>query len=235
MQLISLEPILELINNGGPVVTILLVLSVFATATIFLKAVQFLWFGIGRSGRAERAVSTWLSGRRGEAYDMVKKRRNPVDKTLAHLMRGIDKKSADDPQVREDVERVALQQIDGVRSYFRAIEAVVQVAPLLGLFGTVIGMIDAFRTLQSAGAEADPSVLAGGIWVALLTTAVGLAIAIPAALILYWFEGIAEREQNRLRSAVTSLLTGQITEGKDAGFSFAATGATDSKIQDRAA
>lgn len=208
-----MEPIWELIEVGGPVVVILLILSVFVTATILLKAVQFLWLGVGGGGRAERAITSWLAGDKQRAYELVKKSRNPTDKTLAHAMRGAERKSVQDSQVREDVERIAYQQMDGVRSYFKAIEAVVQVAPLLGLFGTVIGMIDAFRTLQSAGAEADPSVLAGGIWVALMTTAVGLAVAIPAALILYWFEGIAEKEQSRMRGAVTSLLTGRVTEG----------------------
>jgi biopolymer transport protein ExbB len=66
---------------------------------------------------------------------------------------------------------------------------VAQVAPLLGLFGTVLGMIEAFQGLQQAGAAVDPSALAGGIWVALLTTAVGLVVAMPASLLLTWFDG----------------------------------------------
>lgn len=213
MEFLSLDAMLELVSSGGPVVVILLVMSLFAFAVILLKLIQFLVNGVGRSGTAERAVATWLSGNRRDAYEMVRSSKAPVGRTLAHLMRGIERKSAEDTQVREDIERVALQELDGVRSYFKALEAIVQVAPLLGLFGTVIGMIDAFRTLQSAGASSDPSVLAGGIWVALLTTAVGLAVAIPAALTLYWLEGVAEREQARMRSAVTSLLTGQVTSG----------------------
>lgn len=206
-------PLFELVKNGGPVVAILILLSIFATAAILLKILQFLWLGIGRSRNTDKAVTLWLAGKRQTAYDLVKNCNNPVDKTLAHAMRGIEKASVSDPQVREDIERIALKELDTIRSYFRAIEAVVQIAPLLGLFGTVIGMIDAFHTLQGAGAEADPSILAGGIWVALLTTAVGLAVAIPAALILYWFEGIAEKEHHRMRGAIMSLLTGRITDG----------------------
>jgi biopolymer transport protein ExbB len=53
---------------------------------------------------------------------------------------------------------------------------------LLGLFGTVLGMVEAFRQLELAGSQVDPAVLSGGIWQALLTTAVGLAVAIPAVL-----------------------------------------------------
>jgi biopolymer transport protein ExbB len=69
-----------------------------------------------------------------------------------------------------------------LESGFRLLDSVAQLAPLLGLFGTVLGMIEAFQSLQDAGAQVDPSILAGGIWVALLTTAVGLVVAMPTAL-----------------------------------------------------
>ena len=65
----------------------------------------------------------------------------------------------------------------------------------MGLFGTVLGMIDAFRALQNAGTSVDPSLLAGGIWVALLTTAAGLAVAMPTSLILNWFEARMRRDR----------------------------------------
>ena len=78
-------------------------------------------------------------------------------------------------------------------------------APLLGLFGTVLGMIDAFRALQAAGDAVDPSVLAGGIWVALLTTAAGLGVAMPTSLALTFFESRAARERARIDLALESL------------------------------
>ena len=61
----------------------------------------------------------------------------------------------------------------GLEGGFRLLDTIGQTAPLLGLFGTVLGMIDAFQALQEAGQAVDPSLLAGGIWVALLTTAAG--------------------------------------------------------------
>lgn len=209
---LSLDSLYGLVETGGPVVAILLVLSVFALTVILLKIGRFLWAGVGRYRSVRRADKLWSAGYQSEALALVAKKRNPVAKVLAHGMRGLMHHQIDDPRVREDVERVALKELAGLRSLMKAIEAVVQVAPLLGLFGTVLGMIDAFRALQSAGAEADPAVLAGGIWVALMTTAVGLAIAIPAALVLYWLEGIIERERLEMEQAMTSLFTGRITE-----------------------
>ena len=127
-------------------------------------------------------------------------------------MRGLLQRSVDQKIVREDVERIALREVGKLRSYMRPLEAIVQIAPLLGLFGTVIGMIEAFQTLQSAGSEADPAVLAGGIWVALLTTAVGLAVAIPLAFVVSWFDGRIESERLTMQESITSLLTGRVTD-----------------------
>lgn len=234
-SLIGALSVFELVESGGPVVAILLVLSVFVTAVILLKIFQFSWIGVGNKRRTNKAIESWLSGNRSKAYDMVARSGNPVDKTLSHVMRGLESLPANSAALREDIDRVAMQQMDKVRSHFRSIEAVVQVAPLLGLFGTVIGMIDAFRTLQDAGSNADPATLAGGIWVALLTTAVGLAIAIPAALVLYWFEGIAEKEHHRMRSAVTSLTSGRVTDKGNASAVRNAAAQPNTEIAGRAA
>jgi len=77
----------------------------------------------------------------------------------------------------------------------------------LGLLGTVLGMIAAFQTLQEAGSRADPAALAGGIWEALLTTAAGMAVAIPASMALAWFESVADRAQDDMEDAATRILT----------------------------
>ena len=61
-------------------------------------------------------------------------------------------------------------------------------SPLVGLLGTVIGMIDSFNELELGGSLVDPAILAGGIWTALLTTAMGLIVAIPALVSHYFLE-----------------------------------------------
>ncbi|MEO0762069.1 MAG: MotA/TolQ/ExbB proton channel family protein, partial [Pseudomonadota bacterium] len=75
----------------------------------------------------------------------------------------------------------------------RTLDVIATLAPLMGLLGTVLGMISAFQALQASGAAADPSTLAGGIWVALLTTAAGMAVAIPASAALSYFDGVVDR------------------------------------------
>jgi biopolymer transport protein ExbB len=207
-----LEPAAALLQAGGPVVVILLGLSVFALTIILVKLLQFWRLGAGRHRHVNRAIGLWLAGNQVQAYEMLRHRGSAISHAVAHAMRGLNNMRAQDGHVREDVERVAVEQVKKLKSGLRGLEAVVQIAPLLGLFGTVIGMIDAFQALQSAGSQADPAVLAGGIWVALLTTAVGLAVAIPVSFVLYWFESIVEHERLTMESALTSLFTGRITE-----------------------
>jgi biopolymer transport protein ExbB len=212
LDALGLGSLQQLLTDGGPVVWILLGLSVFVTAVILVKFWQFQWFGVSRRGQVDKALQIWMSGNHAQAVNLIAESRNPLSQIVAHGMRGLLNRPGDIHLVREDVERIALEQLATARSYLRAIEAVVQIAPLLGLFGTVLGMIQAFTALQSAGAEADPSVLAGGISVALLTTAVGLAVAIPSAFILHWFEGSVERLTNNIESTLTGLFTGHISE-----------------------
>ena len=74
------------------------------------------------------------------------------------------------------------------QKFLPSLEIIAQVSPLIGLLGTVIGMIDSFNELELGGSLVDPSILAGGIWTALLTTAMGLIVAIPALISHYFFD-----------------------------------------------
>ena len=87
------------------------------------------------------------------------------------------------------------------------LEVIAITAPLIGLFGTVLGMIEAFKAMEMAGSQVNPAVLSGGIWKALLTTAVGLAVAIPANLMNTWFE-----RRNEKLAAVLSDDIGQLVK-----------------------
>ncbi|MFP6717413.1 MAG: MotA/TolQ/ExbB proton channel family protein, partial [Alphaproteobacteria bacterium] len=79
-------------------------------------------------------------------------------------------------------------------------------SPLLGLLGTVLGMIKAFARLESAGTKVDPAILAGGIWEALLTTAFGLSVAIPALAAFYILEGQVENVRAQMKDATIRVL-----------------------------
>lgn len=210
-QNVVFAPLADLLDKGGVVVAILLCISVVALTITFAKLWQFALAGVGRHRNAQQAVAYWNVGQRDKAYQIAVSDRSPVADALAHAMRGLMKPQVPEEKVREDVERVCLTHLSELRAYLRALDMIAQIAPLLGLFGTVLGMIGAFQSMADAGSQVDPANLAGGIWVALLTTAVGLAVAIPASVMLSLFEGRLEREQTAFEKIVTELFTGGIT------------------------
>ena len=87
----------------------------------------------------------------------------------------------------------------------RGLATVAALAPLLGLLGTVIGMIRAFMVIEGQGATVSPALLAGGIWEALLTTAAGLTVAIPCLLFHNLFQGRIEQMEGELSRLATEL------------------------------
>lgn len=87
--------------------------------------------------------------------------------------------------------------------------AVAVLSPLLGLFGTVLGMIELFRDLEATGAQPAFSSLVGGVWTALLTTAFGLVAALPAHAASLIFDGLASRRAHGLQSYALGLGLGR--------------------------
>jgi len=201
-----------LIEKGGPVAVVILVLSAVAMAVTAYKILQFLILHVGRHRPALRAVDLWLAGDHDGAYATVQSSPSPLSRVVAHAMRGLTHGGAHIAAVKEDVERVAGEELRALTRHLRMIELISQLAPLLGLFGTVIGMIQAFDKLEQSGAVVNPSALAGGIWTALLTTAIGLAVAIVFSSVSAWFEGRIEAERSLMETTLTGFFAHRITE-----------------------
>jgi biopolymer transport protein ExbB len=183
-----------LVDLGGPVVALLLLMSLVALAVVIYKLGQFLRAGVGRHESLRRASAAFDRGARGEAIRLAEESRSHLAPVVLALLDRMGE-AADSQGFHARVEAEAAERLDRLERGFRLLDSIAQVAPLLGLFGTVLGMIDAFQALQAAGDNVDPSVLAGGIWVALMTTAAGLAVAMPTALALTWLETRAEAER----------------------------------------
>ncbi|WP_138936588.1 MotA/TolQ/ExbB proton channel family protein [Roseovarius arcticus] len=194
-----MDPLRQIAEIGGPVVLILLAVSVVTMATIIYKIWQFTSAGVGRHTALQRAVTAWDEGDRAEA-------RAALGRSSSYLAPVIDMAFSSIPADAQRLAAEAETRFAKLESGFRLLDSVAQLAPLLGLFGTVLGMIEAFQALQDAGAQVDPSILAGGIWVALLTTAVGLAVAMPTALVLSWFEGRMDAERVTAERALAAVL-----------------------------
>lgn len=194
------EKLRSIADLGGPVVMILLGVSILTLAVILYKLWQFSSAGVGRHKALGQAVAAFDAGDRRGARDAL-------ERSTSYLAPVIDMGlSAAMPDAAR-LQAEAETRFARLESGFRFLDTVAQLAPLLGLFGTVLGMIEAFQALQAAGAQVDPSILAGGIWVALLTTAVGLAVAMPTSMVLSWFEARMDAERVTAERAIATLVT----------------------------
>ena len=203
---------LDWIDIGGPVVVVLLAMSVVALTVVLAKLWQFGAARLGDLRPAREALRLYQAGHTDGALALLSgSSANPAVEALARAIRG-RRRGIPETMVREEVMRYGGDALESLRTGFRPLEVIASLAPLLGLFGTVLGMIEAFHQLELAGSRVDPAVLSGGIWEALLTTAVGLGVAIPVVLILNWLEGRVDRFAHEMGSIVTRVFTVDLSE-----------------------
>ncbi len=198
-----------LIESGGLVVIILLLLSLAALTVSIVKIIQFQRVKIHQHSHVHAALSVWQKGEHQQALKELVMSQNPLAKILHRAMDGRIKQQPE-PLLREEIMRLGMASVEQLRSHLRVLEVVATLSPLLGLLGTVLGMITAFQQLQIGGSNVDPSALSGGIWEALLTTAVGLGVAIPTIAVLNWLESRVNRFGQALESAVTQVFTADL-------------------------
>ncbi|WP_421865872.1 MotA/TolQ/ExbB proton channel family protein [Parvibaculum sp.] len=196
----------SLIDKGGPIVAILLVLSVISAAIILLKIVQFWTSGLSRRGFVDPAVDKIERGDLGGSLEILKKHKTPLARAMAAGVRAKMRGDLRDEDVAAEIQRVGTMELGSLQRYLRWLEVIGNISPLLGLLGTVIGMINAFQSLEAAGTQVDPALLSGGIWVALLTTAVGLIVALPAITALNLLEGKVDQVRLSMRDGSSRVI-----------------------------
>ena len=195
---------LESIGTGGPIIAVLLVLSVISLTLIGMKTVQLLPVTSGNSER-ENALSRFEEGDVSGAQSSVAKGKSPADRVLSFAMEAVGKGRSGTPLMTELMRR-GNEELNSMTRHIRILELIAMISPLLGLLGTVLGMIQSFQELELAEGAANASVLAGGIWQALLTTAAGLLVAIPAAVGASLLSARAERGARLIEGAVAQLM-----------------------------
>lgn len=195
------------LSLGGPVVFILLLMSIVAIAIIIAKLLQFRSMQLKDHRAARGALTIYRSGNAAAALAAARRSHNPAARVVARTIELKQQTNASDALLREEIMQYGSDLLEDLRSHLRPLEVIGSLAPLLGLFGTVLGMIEAFRSLEAAGNQVNPALLSGGIWQALLTTAVGLAVAMPVIVALNWLERIVDRQAQEMDSVVTRIFT----------------------------
>ncbi len=192
------------LGSGGPIIAVLALLSVASLALMLAKIIQ-LW--PARSGGAARqaALEQWAAGDTEAATSALSQGRAPADRVMGYAM-GALRDGLSGPRLEAELVRRGNEEVARMSSQIRLLELIAMISPLLGLLGTVLGMITSFQELALAEGAANASVLAGGIWQALLTTAAGLLVAIPAAVGATLLAARIDSAAQMIESAVGQLM-----------------------------
>jgi len=184
-----MESFLIYIDKGGIIFTSLFVLSIITVAIVTLKIFEIYFL---RKLDFSKFYSLLIADKnnnnikdvRESFIDTLPKSKRNIILNLIDLISSNDSKI----DIEEEIDSLKNKEFKRIYTFLPSLEVISQVSPLVGLLGTVIGMIDSFNELELGGSLVDPSILAGGIWTALLTTAMGLIVAIPALVSHYFLE-----------------------------------------------
>jgi len=198
---------LQLLFTGGPVIWLLSLFSLLGLTVASYKVWQLFGQLKLNDDDAARAFTLLEKGRKPEALMLINGHQNPSAKALGRCLQLFSNKYLNLQQARDEAYRGARLQAEQLSSHLRILEVIATLAPLLGLLGTVLGMIEAFRAMEAAGEHVNPAILSGGIWQALLTTAAGLIVAIPISVLHSWLERCTERQTQSIQNTIEYAFT----------------------------
>lgn len=182
--------LLEIFLKGGIIMWLILISSIIGLAVVIDRFIVLR--------KAKINIPAFLVRIRG----FIKKK--DISGAISHCMeekspvanvvrKGLKKYKFGHDRVKEAIENAGSQEISKLEKGLTVLATVAGIAPLLGFLGTVTGMIQAFMTIEDLAGAANPSDLAGGIWEALITTAFGLIVGIPALAFYNYFLSAIKR------------------------------------------
>lgn len=196
----------DLFQRGGPVMYPILFCSVVALAVVIDRIYHLRRARVDTEKFMETISEALRKNRIVEAMDLCEGTPGPI----AHILRaGLLKHDRPPQEVRDGIEDAALHEIPRLERYLNVLATVANVSPLLGLLGTVTGMVSAFQVIEEKASHfgpVNPGDLAAGIWEALLTTVFGLCVAIPSLVAYNWLTSWVKRFVLDMERSATELL-----------------------------
>ena len=190
---------LDMFIKGGPVMYPLLVCSIIALTVVIERI--FFWVGMDRRRNKQLVDDVLELCRQGDWESVRVKTKGSRDYIIRILIIGILHREF---SMTKAMESAAAEEIKRMRRYLSVLDTMITVAPLLGILGTVTGIIVSFEALGWAGIE-NPQAVTGGIAQALITTAFGLIIAIPSVIPYNYFNSRVENAVLNIEKYATSL------------------------------
>ena len=194
---------IEFLAKGGVLVTPILLCSVLALAIFLERLIRFARLRRRGRGLATKVARLVETADTAKAHELASKSDSPMGRVLTQAL-------AVDGKDRETLETVLVSateaEVRDLSQYLQALATIANIAPLLGLLGTVIGMIKAFMVIQQMGGKVNAAVLAGGIWEAMLTTALGLAVATAGHVAHSYLVAQVDQYEARLQNGTVTFI-----------------------------
>ncbi|MDR2337313.1 MAG: MotA/TolQ/ExbB proton channel family protein [Deltaproteobacteria bacterium] len=198
--------LIEYLTRGGWVMYPLLLCSIVALALTLYKLFEFKKLKLSDTHFADLFFNALENKDLALALNNLKLTPSPVASIMEVATKLCSANKLSAPDIEIELERVGANLVGALNSWLRLLATIITLSPLLGLLGTVLGMIDVFRGIEIAGNQINPALLGGGIWKALLTTAFGLIIAIPYTVVYYYLDTEIEKCKALMKNNVTRII-----------------------------
>ncbi len=194
---------ISILDKGGLILWIILMLSLIAAVVIIERLIYFRKIRTDEERMINRLKSTLEKGHFDEALSICENNPSPI----TNLMKvGIEHRRYPPDTIKSSIMDAANLEVPLLEKHLPALGTITYIAPLLGLLGTVTGNIKAFGVLGKLGVVGDPALLAKGIAEALLTTAAGLIVAIPAIIFYNYLVSKVNHMILRMENRVNELV-----------------------------
>ena len=193
----------ELLSKGGVLIIPILFCSVVALAIFLERIIRFTRMRNRGRGLEKRIAEKLTNNEEHKAHALASASDSPMGRILSQAM---EVKDHDRETLETVIVHATEEEIRGLSRYLQALATIGNIAPILGLLGTVIGMMKAFMVIQQMGGKVNAAVLAGGIWEAMMTTALGLSVALPTMVAHSYLLSRVDTYEARLQNGSVTFL-----------------------------
>ena len=190
---------LDFLSKGGVLVIPIGICSVIALAVFIERMLFFLLLRQKNRGVVNAFVGYTHGQKSPDEIAASEASQTPLGRILTELL---SVRECDPPTRQAAIREAFAHESRHLAARLQLLATIGNITPLLGLLGTITGMIKAFMVIQESGGKVDPSALAGGIWEAMLTTALGLAVALPVMMAHSYLVSCVETREASLKSGI---------------------------------
>ena len=191
---VDLKSLFDMVLGGGPLMIPIALCSIVSVAFVVERSIRLRDGELGSKRYGKNILATLKSHGPKDALELIEKRSKPLGRVIGA---GLKRIGAPTLELEKAVEDAGAREVKRLSANLKPLIVVGMIAPLLGLLGTVYGMIESFSSIALQDGLGKPELLASGISQALITTAAGLTVAIPTQAAYFWFRGRIERFMRR--------------------------------------